>query len=88
MTHKDKAQELVDKFKDLDEFSMDWDADEYYHNSKQCAITVCESKIEDYQEMCDLRSHIVYILENGLWFRTIVDLILEQREIIKEIKKL
>ena len=46
MKAKEKAYELVDRFIYLDEFSMDWDADEYIHNAKQCALIAVDEILQ------------------------------------------
>jgi len=84
MTPKEKAKELIDKFKD----ELDWLEDEYvldlYRDIKQCALIAVENeynaKIQAYNEMAefclDVASQAAIYAEK------------EKQQVIQEIEKL
>lgn len=54
MTPKEKAIELVDKYK-----LLDYSSNLSIEKSKQCALIAVEEMLEEYQSMSDLESKIV-----------------------------
>lgn len=90
---KKEAVELVDKFAELigaHDRQITYNPQPMIglRDAKKCALILVNSKIIDYAKMSDLESLIAYNTKDGLNVKSVIELIEEQRAIIKELKKL
>jgi len=84
MTHKEKAQELVDKFKFDCRIEYECRPLSVNQIAKQCALIAVGEIIDEWNKTSDLKS-VLYITDNLV---TVVDRICYWQEIKREIKKL